>query len=353
MFPDYIKGIWLFGLTPIPFCTAPSIGGPGPLPGQRGCDMEGKAPVEDLDIDGDTRVSDLVDQMGRSGGFTAKKLAEAADVMEEMVRDEDMFTFLSFPACIIATGARGIIVDMLRKGWVDAIVTTCGTLDHDIARSVGAYHHGTFDVDDRQLHDEGVHRLGNVFIDEKAYGPAIEGFMMPLLEGMESEGRGQIGTRELCWAIGEALDDPDTILTVAAQSKVPVFVPGITDGAVGANLWMFSQERKDLLINPILDEKALADIVFTHPRTGAILLGGGISKHHVIWWNQFKDGLDLVVSVTTAVEHDGSLSGARVREAISWGKVSERARYVTVESDITLALPLLYSAVADRVRGGN
>lgn len=315
--------------------------------------MEGKVPVEDIHVGEDARVADLVAQMGRSGGFTARKLAVAADVMAEMVSDPEMFTFLSFPACIVATGARGVLVDMVRRGWVDAIVTTCGTLDHDIARSVGDYHHGTFDVDDRTLHEEGVHRLGNVFIDEAAYGPAVEGFMLPLLERMEADGEGQVSTRRLSEAIGEELDDPNALLTVAAAKGVPVFVPGITDGAVGSNLWTFSQERRDLLVNPLLDERELADIVFTHKRTGAILLGGGISKHHVIWWNQFKEGLDLVVSVTTAVEHDGSLSGARVREAISWGKVSERARYVTVESDITLALPLLYSAVADRERGGD
>ena len=315
--------------------------------------MEGRRPVEDLCIDGDTDIAELVDQMGRSGGFTAKKLADAADVMEAMVRDGDMFTFLAFPACIIATGARGVIVDMVRRGWIDAIITTCGTLDHDIARSIADYHHGTFDVDDRQLHDEGVHRLGNVFIEENAYGPTIEGFMIPLLERMEADGMGHIGTQELCVAIGKALDDPDSLTTVAAEHEVPIIVPGFTDGAVGANIWMFMQEKKDLLIDPVQDEKKLADIVFTHASTGAILLGGGISKHHVIWWNQFKDGLDLVVSVTTAVEHDGSLSGARVREAISWGKVSEQARYVTVESDITLALPLLFSAVDARTRGGD
>jgi deoxyhypusine synthase len=313
--------------------------------------MEGREPVQDIHIDGGTNIAELVDQMGRSGGFTAKKLATAADVMAEMVSDDRMFTFLSFPACIIATGARGVIVDMLRRGWVDAIVTTCGTLDHDIARSIAAYHHGTFDVDDRQLHEQGVHRLGNVFIEEGAYGPTIEGLMLPLLERMEADGEGHISTRRLCEAIGQELDDPEALLTVAAGKGVPVYVPGITDGAVGANIWTFSQERRELLVNPVLDEKELADIVFTNPSTGAILLGGGISKHHVIWWNQFKDGLDLVVSVTTAVEHDGSLSGARVREAISWGKVSERARYVTVESDITLALPLLYSAVAHRLGG--
>jgi deoxyhypusine synthase len=311
--------------------------------------MKGKRPVQDLAIDGGTTVAELVEQMGSSGGFTARKLAIAADVMEVMVRDERMFTFLAFPACVVATGARGVLTDMVRRGWVDAIVTTCGTLDHDIARTVGDYHHGSFDVDDHKLHEEGIHRLGNVFIDEAAYGPAIEGFMMPLLEELEAQGVGQISTRRLCEEIGSRLAGPRSLLRTAKDAGVPIFVPGITDGAVGANLWMFTQERRDLLVNPILDERELADLVFTHGKTGAILLGGGISKHHVIWWNQFKDGLDAVVSVTTAVEHDGSLSGARVREAVSWGKVAQSATYVTVEADITLALPLLYSAVSSRL----
>ncbi|MFW6197193.1 MAG: deoxyhypusine synthase family protein, partial [Thermoplasmatota archaeon] len=80
---------------------------------------------------------------------------------------------------------------------------------------------------------------------------------------------------------------------------------------------------------------------FPADETGALMVGGGISKHHTIWWNQFRDGLDHAVYVTTAVEYDGSLSGARVREAVSWGKVREEADYITVEGDATVLLPLI------------
>ena len=64
-------------------------------------------------------------------------------------------------------------------------------------------------------------------------------------------------------------------------------------------------------------------------------MGGGISKHHTIWWNQFKDGLDFVVYVSTADEWDGSFSGARPREAVSWGKISAKAKRIMVEGDAT------------------
>jgi deoxyhypusine synthase len=51
--------------------------------------------------------------------------------------------------------------------------------------------------------------------------------------------------------------------------------------------------------------------------------------------------------LTTAPEWDGSLSGAQVREAISWGKVKENARQITVEGDVTVLLPLLYASALD------
>ncbi|MCK4299024.1 MAG: deoxyhypusine synthase family protein, partial [Planctomycetes bacterium] len=53
----------------------------------------------------------------------------------------------------------------------------------------------------------------------------------------------------------------------------------------------------------------------------------------------------------TASEHDGSLSGARVREAVSWGKVKETADQLTVEGDATITLPLIAAAVIDRIEG--
>ncbi|MFQ5648236.1 MAG: deoxyhypusine synthase family protein, partial [Candidatus Aenigmatarchaeota archaeon] len=63
--------------------------------------------------------------------------------------------------------------------------------------------------------------------------------------------------------------------------------------------------------------------------------------HHTIWWNAMKGGLDYSVYITTAPEWDGSLSGARLREAVSWGKVKEDSKYITVEGDATVLLPLL------------
>jgi deoxyhypusine synthase len=104
---------------------------------------------------------------------------------------------------------------------------------------------------------------------------------------------------------------------------------------------MFWQTHKDFTLDILAEEHELSDIVHEADSTGAIMVGGGISKHHTIWWNQFRGGLDYEVQVTTAPEWDGSLSGARVREAVSWGKVQPKARRITVEGDATVLLPLI------------
>ena len=86
-----------------------------------------------------------------------------------------------------------------------------------------------------------------------------------------------------------------------------------------------------------------APFEFQASKSNVLMVGGGISKHHVIWWNQYRGGLDSAVAITTAPEHDGSLSGARLREAISWGKIRPEAPQVTVEGDASVLLPLLGS----------
>ena len=93
----------------------------------------------------------------------------------------------------------------------------------------------------------------------------------------------------------------------------------------------------------------LSEMTNDAKNTGAIIIGGGISKHHVIWWNQFRGGLDYCIYLTTAMEHDGSLSGAQIREAVSWGKVKSNAKKMTVEGDATISLPIIYAGLVDRL----
>jgi len=282
--------------------------------------------------------------MRGSWGFTAEKIVTGIDILKRMVSDRDCLKFLSFPACIVATGTRGVLKEMVKRRWVDAVVTTCGTLDHDLARSWREYYQGSFDLDDRALHRKGVNRLGNVLVPNESYGIIIEQKMQELLSSLWGEGVRELSSRELCNEMGRRVCSEDSILHWAAKNDIPVYVPGLTDGAVGYQLWLFSQDRK-LKVDILKDEQEINDLIFDAKKTGALIVGGGISKHHVIWWNQFKGGLDYAIYLTTAVEWDGSLSGAKVREAISWGKVKETAKQVTIEGDATVILPLMVASL--------
>jgi deoxyhypusine synthase len=308
-----------------------------------------RRPVRDIELRGGKGVADLVAQMEAGGGFTAKKLAVGVDILRAMFRDPKCVTFLSFPAALVATGVRGILRTLVQRKLVDVVITTCGTADHDLARTWKDYYHGDFEMDDVELHRLAVNRLGNVLVPNESYGIVLEKKLQPWLRQMYRKKKAW-STKELLWEFGRRTGNPASILYWCSRNRIPVVVPAITDGAVGYQLWAFWQDHKDFRIEEFRDETDLADIVFTAKRTGALMIGGGVSKHHTIWWNQFRGGLDHAVYITTAPEHDGSLSGARVREGISWGKVKETARQVTIEGDATALLPMMVAAALERGR---
>jgi deoxyhypusine synthase len=265
-----------------------------------------------------------------------------------MIKTQNCLKFLSFTGNLVATGTRGVFRELVKRKLVDVIITTCGTLDHDLARCWRNYYRGSFIMNDAKLHEEGVNRLGNVLVPNDSYGTIIEEKMQALLQDLWKEGKREASASQLCREIGKRACNETSILYWAAKNDIPVYVPGITDGAVGYQTWLFSQDH-DFRLNLLKDSGELSDLVFTAKKTGALIVGGGISKHHTIWWNQFKDGLDYVVYVSTADEWDGSLSGARPREAVSWGKISAKAKRVMIEGDASLILPLMTSALLNRL----
>ena len=127
----------------------------------------------DISADEAGEVSGLLDAMASAGGFSATKLACARDLLRDMFAALDdagdkegyrHLNWLSFPASLCATGTRGFFVEALRRNRFNVVVTTCGTLDHDIARTHAEYYHGAFELDDVELGEQGLNRLGNVIV---------------------------------------------------------------------------------------------------------------------------------------------------------------------------------------------
>ncbi len=304
--------------------------------------------VEDYAFSEKMSVDELVSQMEKAWGFTAGKLAVGLRIMERMVEDKKCVKFLSFTGNLVATGTRGALKELVKRKLVDVVVTTCGTVDHDVARCWKNYYRGSFLMSDARLHGEEINRLGNVLVPNESYGMIIEEKMRLLLQSLWQKGIKECSSGQLCREIGKSICNESSILYWAAENKIPVYVPGITDGAVGYQMWLFSQDH-DFRLNPLKDSGELNEIVFEAKKSGALLVGGGISKHHTLWWNQFKGGLDYAVYISTADEWDGNLSGARPREAVSWGKISEKAKKTMIEGDASLILPLMVSALITRI----
>ena len=308
--------------------------------------------IKDIHFKNKMTVNGVIKELYDSGGFTAKKLAIGVDILEKMINEKKCIRFLSFPACICATGTRGVIKELLKRKLFDVVITTCGTLDHDLARIWEDYYHGSFNIDDKQLHKKGINRLGNIFIPNECYGKILEEKIQPILADLYKI-KNKWSTKDIIWEFGKQLENEkkhdESIIYWAWKNKIPIFVPGITDGAFGSQIWMYYQQHRDLTIDLLKDEQEISDIVFNAKKSGALIIGGGISKHHTIWCNQFKGGLDHVVYITTAVEYDGSLSGAQTREGISWGKIKEKAENVTIDGDATVILPFMISALFERL----
>ncbi len=307
------------------------------------------SPVKDISISKGDDIQKIFDEMSKSGGFESRNLVEGLDILSAMIQDKKCLRFLSFVGAITSTGLRGIISDMIKNRLFDVVITTCGALDHDIARCFSEYLEGSFTLDDGELADQHIHRLGNVLVPMKSYGPLIEDKMQKFLASSYADGTREMSTAEISKLIGQKLGE-GSFLYWANKNNIPVIVPGIMDGAVGSQLWLFTQKHNDFKLNVAADGDLLSGLIFKAKKSGALMIGGGISKHHTLWWNQYREGLDYAVYITTAQEFDGSLSGALVREAISWGKVTQKAKQTTIHAEATTILPFLYSALLSKLK---
>ena len=311
--------------------------------------IEPGRPVKDIKIDSNTSIEKIFEELSQSGGFESVNLSNGLEILTKMISDKDCLRFVSFVAAIVSTGTRGIIKDMIKNKWFDVAMVTCGSLDHDIAKHFSHYNEGSFTMDDRELANQNIHRLGNVLVPFDSYGPIIEEKIQEFLEEEYKNGVKEMTSADICKMIGKHLGE-DSYLYWAYKNDVKVIVPGIVDGAVGNQIWMFTQKHNDFKLNLLGDADILSGMIFKAKKSGAFMIGGGISKHHTLWWNQYRDGLDYAFYITTAQEFDGSLSGAEVKEAISWGKVTKEAKQATLHAEVTTILPFIYAALVSRLK---
>lgn len=133
-----------------------------------------------------------------------------------------------------------------------------------------------------------------------------------------------------------------TVLYWAARNGVPIFSPSLADGDIMEFILTAGDTGVPLLqLDLVADIHRLNRLAMRSRRTGMMILGGGVVKHHVCNANLMRNGADYAVFLNNAQEFDGSDAGARPGEAVSWGKLRLDSTAVKVYSEVTIVFPLI------------
>ncbi|KAG8637299.1 deoxyhypusine synthase isoform X2 [Manihot esculenta] len=301
--------------------------------------LEGKCiKIEGYDFNEGVNYSQLLKSMV-STGFQASNLGDAIAVVNQMLdwrlADEDITedcneeerdpayresvkckVFLGFTSNLVSSGVRDTIRYLVQHHMVDVVVTTAGGIEEDLIKCLAPTYKGDFYLPGAQLRSKGLNRIGNLLVPNDNYCK-FEDWIIPIFDQMLKE--------------------------QFEENNIPVFCPGLTDGSLGDMLYFHSFRSPGLIVDIVQDIRAMnGEAVHASPRkTGIIVLGGGLPKHHICNANMMRNGADYAVFINTAQEFDGSDSGARPDEAVSWGKIRGSAKTVKVHCDATIAFPLL------------
>ena len=282
-------------------------------------------------------VKEMLDSF-QTLGYQSIELKKASEIFVKMKKNNAKI-FLTFTSNMVTSGLRGFFAQIVSLKMADILVTTVGGIEEDIMKASGErFKVGNFDSDDVELHEQGVNRVGNIFVNNESY-MNFEDMMLEILAKLyEKEKRWSVS--DMLKEIGLELNDESSILYQAAKNDVPIFCPAITDGAFGFHLFLFQQKHPDFIVDVVKDFGNILYATNHDEKKGVIALGGSISKHHAILSTLLNGGANYAVYMTTAHRTSGSMSGATTQEAKSWGKVQEDSDIATVNGDVTITFPI-------------
>jgi len=294
-------------------------------------------------------LSALVREMEQVKVLGPGRFGKAAKILGEMFSDDDYCNFISLAGPIIPGGLRKLVTDLIDQKLIDAVVATGANVTHDMLEGLGHRHIvGSEMLDDAALRRRGLSRIYDLLVKQKAIVD-LERTAHRMLNRIPEQKRRNIASYELLWEFGRQLTDRNSFLKTAEKRGVPIFCPGIFDSMLGLDLWTYSQLNQ-LIINPFKDFSKLVDMTFGAKLVGAVILGGGMPKHHVLVANSYRGGLDAAIQITLDRPEGGGASGAPLEEAISWGKIKSKDKLVTITGDAITIFPILTLAAMDIAR---
>lgn len=332
----------------------------------------GLSRMKPLKIEEATDTSDLLRQMSMTA-FTGRQIGEAADLMETMVRDPSCTVVMTLSGAMTMAGMTGLIIEMIKRGWVQLVVSTGALVGHGMVEDLGMVH---FKADpettDLEYFTLRMNRVYDTLEPEQNLDD-LEYAVRELFDRLadQAEGKPQ-GTADILRYLGEHLPG-EGILQSAAHAGVPVLIPAFTDSEIGLDLAVHSMLRQREK-KPLLAFDAFRDLevyrafceeaVSEEKKLGIFTIGGGVPRN---WAQQIGPYIDVMnhrlnlnvprIRFTCGVRicpdpvHYGHLSGCTYSEGVTWGKfvpVSAGGRYAEVLLDATVGWPLLVRALIER-----
>lgn len=314
--------------------------------------------IKAVELKRNLKVQDLVDNYFQA--YNAARLNEACRLLTQKIlrRENDVTICLTMAGALTPAGMSGMIVSMMKAGFVDFIISTGANLYHDLHFALGLHlRKGSFSIDDATLWKNGIVRIYDTYLGADTL-IKTDSFIEKILVFDKEAPRGAISSSELHNYIGrkvlKAAKSPEvSILAQAAKFDIPVYTSSPGDSGFGMNLASYVPDGISLTVDPNLDVLETSAIVMCAKQNGAIILGGGSPKNFYMQtqpmlWECLgieKGGHDYFIQITMDSPQWGGLSGATPSEAISWGKINinELKNTVVVYADVTLAAPILFS----------
>ncbi|MCP4907553.1 MAG: deoxyhypusine synthase family protein [bacterium] len=331
---------------------------------------DGLEPLVPLDLGQLDSIDALVSAMSNTA-FGGRRLGEAADTLEAMIRDESCFRVVTISGAMTIAKQGLVLCEMIERGWVQAVVATGALMTHGFVEGAGMLHfkHRP-SMRDEDLFERGYNRIYDTIELEKNLDDA-EALLDAVLSKIEP------GTttcsHDLLARVGQMLEDDDAgraILRSAVQKAVPIYVPAFTDSELGLDFAIHNRRLREagktpFGFDPFLDLEDFADRIRAHETLGIFTIGGGVPRN---WAQQIAPYLEIsadrlgtgepvrryryAVRICPEPEHWGGLSGCSYSEGVSWGKFvpeSEGGRHAEVHVDATIVWPIIVRAVLERL----
>jgi deoxyhypusine synthase len=296
--------------------------------------------IKGYDFDSGVDYNNLIDSY-LATGFQATHFARAINIINKMI-NEKATIYLGYTSNLVTSGLRDIFRYLAKHKKIQVIVTTAGGVEEDIIKCLGDFKLGSFSASGEILNKKGINRAGNIYIPNSRYCE-FEKFITPILEKLyEEQKKGKIITvSDFIKILGRKINNEKSIYYWAFKNNIDVYCPAITDGSIGDMIHFFMYEHPDFKLDIAGDIHKLNEYTIVQKKTGIIILGGGVVKHYINNANMMRNGTDYAVYINSSQEWDGSDTGARPDEAVSWGKIKPNSESIKVFGDATILFPLI------------